>query len=127
MSAMEHPDQIRTMRQVVEAQEVEREVSSFTARWAALHEYSLEIGRFAALADEPFDGQLASFPRRISDAGGAAHQLAQRGLDDIDAIMQPGLAALRAIHARGQEPTAPALALWREFHAARQSLLSLCP
>lgn len=127
MSAMEHPDQIRAMRSAVEAQLAEECAAAIGVRWAALHERAREIGRFAALADEPFDDQLASFPARISEAGIDALGLAQRGLEDIDAILQPGLAALRSISARGQEPTAPALALWREFHAARQALLALCP
>ena len=42
-------------------------------------------------------------------------------------MLQPGLFALRAIAARGQDTTAPALALWREFHALRSALLALAP
>ncbi|TNE29160.1 MAG: hypothetical protein EP350_10090 [Alphaproteobacteria bacterium] len=126
MSALEHPDQIRAMRRAAQSR---RSASAppLEARWTALHAQAREIGHFAALAKEPFDGQIASFPKRIVETGGAALDLAQRGIEDIDAVLRPGLAALRAIHARGQEPTAPALALWREFHAARHALLSLCP
>ena len=57
--------------------------------------------------------------------GGARLALARDALGDIDAILQPGLTALRNIQARGQDTTAPALALWREFHALRSSLLVL--
>jgi hypothetical protein len=41
--------------------------------------------------------------------------------------MEPGLAALLAVHARGVNPAAAALALWQEFHAARAALLALTP
>lgn len=40
-------------------------------------------------------------------------------------MLQPGLAALRAMAARRQDTTAPAIALWREFHAYRNTLLAL--
>lgn len=123
---MEHSEQIRAMQSEVQ-RALGAPAGSFAERWAALHDQALEIGRFAALADEPFTDQLASFPTRVADIGGAMQVMAHQGLEDIDAVLQPGLAALRTISARGQEPTAPALALWREFHAARQALLSLCP
>ncbi|WP_354144922.1 hypothetical protein [Altererythrobacter litoralis] len=51
--------------------------------------------------------------------------LASDGIADLDAILRPGLVSLRTIRARGQDATAPALALWREFHALRTGLLSL--
>ncbi len=124
---MEHPEQIRAMRSQAASADADGGAESFEANWMALHNHAREIGKFAALAEEPFREELAGFPARIRDAGAAQQELAQRGLEDITAMLQPGLAALRAISGRGQEPTAPALALWREFHAARQALLLLCP
>lgn len=97
----------------------------FAARWAALHAAGQEIGTLAALAEEPFHERLANFPARIEARGGARLELARDGVTDLDAILQPGLTALRTIHARGQDTTAPALALWREFHALRSALLDL--
>jgi putative intracellular protease/amidase len=47
-----------------------------------------------------------------------------QGLADIDAMLVPGLSALATLTARGQDATTPALALWREFHAARGSVLA---
>lgn len=94
-------------------------------RWSALHEAGQEIGALAALAPEPFAGALADFPQRVEARGGAHLALAQEGITDLDAMLQPGLLALRNIHARGQDTTAPALALWREFHALRQALLDI--
>ena len=79
----------------------------------------------AALAEEPLDEELSSFPERIAQRGGPYLTLANEGVEDLDAILQPGLTALRTIRARGQDTTAPALALWREFHALRSALLNL--
>ncbi|TNE59517.1 MAG: hypothetical protein EP341_02105 [Sphingomonadales bacterium] len=98
---------------------------SFEQRWAALHDAGQEIGALASLAAEPFDGKLESFPHDIIERGGARYTLARDGIEDMDAILQPGLTALRAIKARGQDTTAPALALWREFHALRAAILGL--
>jgi hypothetical protein len=94
-------------------------------RWRALHAAGQEIGAMAALAAEPFSDKLAEFPARIEARGGARLQLARDGVADLDAILTPGLVALRTLHARGQDTTAPALALWREFHALRSALLAL--
>nr|WP_298898551.1 hypothetical protein [uncultured Altererythrobacter sp.] len=95
------------------------------AGWTAINEAGQEIGRFAALAPEQLEGSLIDFPNAIETAGGARLLLARETIGDIDAMLQPGLAALRAIAARGQDTTAPAIALWREFHASRSALLAL--
>jgi hypothetical protein len=99
--------------------------ANLAARWRALHDAGQEIGVLAALAPEPYDNDLAAFPSLIESTGGAYLTLARDALADLEAILQPGLTALRTIHSRGQDPTSPALALWREFHAARAALLSL--
>jgi hypothetical protein len=100
-------------------------VAGIASRWAAINDAGQEIGRFAALAPEQLDGKLADFPNAIETAGGTRLLLARETIGDIDAMLQPGLAALRAIAARGQDTTAPAIALWREFHASRSALLAL--
>ena len=43
-----------------------------------------------------------------------------RGVDDLAAVMQPGLRALLSLTAQGQDTTAAALTLWREFDRARR-------
>ena len=101
------------------------DTATLSHRWRVLHEAGQEIGAMAALAKEPIGGSLASFPQRIAQRGGPYLTLANEGIEDLDAILQPGLTALRTIRARGQDTTAPALALWREFHALRSALLSL--
>ncbi len=93
--------------------------------WRMLHGRGEAIAAMAALAREPFVGELAEFPLAIRAQGPARLALATNTLDDLLAITAPGLAALECIAARGQDTTAPALALWREFHAARTALMSL--
>ncbi|MBT8390146.1 MAG: hypothetical protein KJP13_10920 [Altererythrobacter sp.] len=95
------------------------------AGWTAINEAGQEIGRFAALAPEQLEGSLIDFPNAIETTGGARLLLARETIGDINAMLQPGLAALRAIAARGQDTTAPAIALWREFYASRSALLAL--
>ena len=97
----------------------------FATRWAKLNEAGQEIGSMAALGREEMTDELAGFPEAIEAIGSTRWAIAQDTLADIDAILQPGLTALHAIRARGQDTTAPALALWREFHASRSSLLAL--
>ena len=48
-----------------------------------------------------------------------------RGIDDLAAVMQPGLRALLSLTAKGQDTTSAALTLWREFHTARSAILRL--
>lgn len=119
MSAIDDPEQIRAMQ----AASITAEIA---ARWASLHDTGQAIATKAALAREPFSPELASFPDRISQSSTAQMQLALWSLEDIDAITQPGLTALNTIEARGQDVTAPALALWREFHSARAAVMALC-
>lgn len=100
-------------------------VRDFAALWAKLNEAGQEIGSMAALGREEMTDEVAGFPKAIGAIGSTRWAIARDTLADIDAILQPGLTALYAIKARGQDTTAPALALWREFHASRSSLLAL--
>ena len=63
----------------------------------------------------------------IENARDWQRNLAAQGLADIEAMLVPGLTALATLTARGQDTAAPALALWREFHAARSSVLAALP
>jgi hypothetical protein len=40
-------------------------------------------------------------------------------------MLDSGLSALGTLIRRGQDPAAPALVLWREFHAARTAMVSV--
>ena len=44
---------------------------------------------------------------------------------DCTAMLDSGLAALGTLTRRGQDTAAPALVLWREFHAARAAMIAV--
>ena len=81
----------------------------------------------AGMASEPMRPELRNFPAIMRDQGGWRCAAAEQGIDDLLAIMEPGLAALLAVHARGTNPAVPALALWQEFQVSRAALLVLTP
>lgn len=102
-------------------------VSAMSMKWSALHDAASVVCTMAGLAPEARKPEIRNFPAIMRDTGGWRHELAEQGVSDLAAIMEPGIAALLAVHARGISPAAPALALWQEFHAARSSLLALIP
>ncbi|MEO5587761.1 MAG: hypothetical protein ABIQ81_08725 [Novosphingobium sp.] len=112
---------------------------AMTRKWSAIHQAAAVV---AALADLPDDAGGADLPDDAGGAGGGAHghfpaairsaggwrlALAAQGIDDLAAVMEPGLAALLSIHCRGANPAVAAQALWDEFQAAREALLALRP
>ena len=100
---------------------------ALSLRWAALHDAAGAVAALAELAQEKPDLAVRAFPSRVRDSGARRIRPIEQGVADIAAIMQPGLAALLAVRARGQDATAPALALWQEFHAARAAVMRLLP
>lgn len=96
-------------------------------KWSAVHDASGVVAMLAGLAAEPMRAEVRNFPAVMRDAGGWRRELAEQGIEDLAAIMEPGLAALLAVNARGVNPASAALALWQEFHAARSALLALAP
>ncbi|MDP3907570.1 hypothetical protein [Novosphingobium sp.] len=96
-------------------------------KWSALHDAAGVVAMLAGIATEAMRADVRNFPAVMRDAGGWRRNMAEQGIEDLAAIMEPGMAALLAVHARGINPAAAALALWQEFHAARAALLALCP
>lgn len=95
--------------------------AALVAQWEALHAEAATLAALAGIAQEAApDG----FARLAGDARPWQAALAAQGLEDIAAMLAPGLAALATLTARGQDAAAPALALWREFHGARSSVLA---
>jgi hypothetical protein len=94
------------------------------AAWLALHRQAGELAKLARIAAEPAKIN-ASFSRLIADARPWQHTMLEQGLEDVAAMLESGMAALMTLSGRGQDTTAPALALWREFHAARGALLAV--
>ncbi|MDJ0643098.1 MAG: hypothetical protein QNJ15_09790 [Erythrobacter sp.] len=103
-------------------QSANRSVEDLRERWIALHASAAQLARLAGIAPEPFEDDLATFPDRYQEALEWQRELVWRSIDDIDAIMQPGVTALRTITSRGRDASAPALTLWREFFSARNAV-----
>jgi hypothetical protein len=101
--------------------------SAMSVQWAALHDAGAAVAAMAGLAPEKPSARVRNFPALIKDIGGWRLELALDGVADLAAMMQPGVKALLAVAARGQDPTAAALTLWREYHHARAALLELVP
>lgn len=99
--------------------------SALSMKWSALHDAAAVISTLAETEAETLTGDIRSFPERIRDTAGWRKELAERGIEDLTAIMEPGLSALLATLARGSNPQAPAKALLQEFVAARDALLAL--
>jgi hypothetical protein len=102
-------------------------VSALSMRWSALHDAASAIASLAGIEPEPMNAQQRNFPAVMRDSGGWRRELAEQGVEDLTAILEPGLSALLAVHARGADATSPAGALWEEFCRARDALLSLMP
>ena len=99
--------------------------SPLALKWTAL-EAAAEV--VASLADIRPNGRAETartLAAGIERAGGWRLALARQSVDDIAAMMEPGIAALLAVHAQGGDARPPALALWQEFDRARQALLTL--
>ena len=101
--------------------------SALSMKWAALNDAAAAIAHIAGVEPEKPDSRQRNFPAVLRDAGGWRLELAERGIDDLTAILEPGIAALLAVHARGSDGRAPAMALYREFLAAKAGLLALAP
>lgn len=101
--------------------------SAMSVQWAALQDAAGAVAAMAGLAAEKPSAQVRNFPALIKDVGGWRLDLAMNGVADLSAMMRPGVKALLAVSARGQDPTAAALTLWREYHHARSALLGLVP
>ena len=76
--------------------------SMISMKWSALHDAAAAVAAIAGLAAEPMRADVRNFPAVMRDAGGWRRDLAEQGIEDLSAIMEPGLAALLAAHARGR-------------------------
>ena len=96
-------------------------------RWAALADAAKVVATLAGVEPERTSPELRNFAALIRDAEPWRRERAENGVADLAAIMEPGIAALLAVTARGADPKAAALSLWREFGAARSAILTLLP
>ena len=98
---------------------------AWSRRWIALHETARTVATLAGIAPDPFSSEIGEFPALIRKGASWRRDLAERGIEDIAARLEPGAAALLGVHARGADPRPAAQALWREFVEARSAVLAL--
>jgi hypothetical protein len=101
--------------------------NAMSMKWSALHDAAGAVATLAGLMPEPMGPEMRSFPAVMRDTGGWRRNLAEQGIADLSAIMEPGLIALLAVHARGADTAPAALTLWHEFQNACGALLALAP
>jgi hypothetical protein len=96
-------------------------------RWHAVLDAANVVAVLAGHEPEKMTPETVGFPARIALAEEWRRQRAENGIADLAAVLEPGLAALLSINSRGSDPKPAAVALWREFTAARAAVLALVP
>jgi hypothetical protein len=95
------------------------------ARWAVLEGAGRTVAQLAGKGGEFGGGtDMAASMAALHPAGA---DLAVRAIDDLAAVLEPGIGALLAVRERGLDPAPAAAALWGEFCLARNALLALAP
>lgn len=105
----------------------DRQTDSAEAHWSALSEAAGLVALLAGLEPALRSGLEDDVPALIGAAEPWRRARAEQGLADLSAILEPGIAALVAVNARGADPRPAARALWHEFAAARAAILALLP
>jgi hypothetical protein len=101
--------------------------SATAMRWAALNDAANVIAALAGVEPERPPPADDNFPALLSEAEEWRRERAEYGVADLAAIMEPGIAALLSVTARGADPRPAAQSLWREFVASRAAILALMP
>lgn len=96
-------------------------------QWHALHRAAGAVAAMAGIELELDSPAIREFPEAILSVQGWRRNLAEQGVADLAAVMEPGLTALISVHSRDGDAYAPAQALLQEFAAARDALLVLAP
>ncbi len=117
------PEDARNMRDANPRKTVP--VRHMHTRWIALHDRADALTEMAQLATEPRAQTCDIFADLASNASDWQRNLAAEAIGDIEAMIEPGLAALALLAKRNLDPCAPALALWREFYSSREAVLAM--
>jgi len=99
--------------------------NALSMKWSALHDAAETVALLAGIEGKAMTQEARAFPLTLRDASPSARALVENGIADIAAVMEPGLSALIAAHARGANPQAAAAALWDDFIGARDALMAL--
>ena len=94
-------------------------------QWNAVRDAAGAVAMLAGIAHDEAPTQEAEFSALVQRQTEWKLALAEQGVADLAAIMQPGVQALLSIHAAGQSAQAPAQILWNQFALARDGLLTL--
>lgn len=122
MSALP-PDDMRNLQQAAFA--ARHPVDGMIASWQAIADHSARLAALAQLRPGELDGEPESFTAALAQASGWQRNLAWQSVEDIIAMLNPGMAALDVLESRGIDPRVPALALWREVDAAQRAVLAM--
>ena len=96
-------------------------------RWAAIHAAAEAVSFLACIPHEADRPEIRDFPETMRLCGGWRRELAEQGVEDLIALLEPGVTALLAVHDSGVDAKPAAMALWQEFLSARDALLALAP
>ena len=103
------------------------DASVSAGKWAALQDARGVVAMLAGLEPERPSSEAQNFPALMREAPEWRRDLAARGIEDMAAVLEPGIAALLGVTARGADPRTAALALWHELTAARAAVLAQLP
>ena len=79
----------------------------------------------AGLEPERPSHAVRDFSALMREAAVWGREVADRGVEDMAAVLEHGIAALLGVTARGGgDPSTAALTLWHEFTAARAAVLA---
>ncbi len=126
-SAREPQDYVASWPQPADNPSAPTALGTIAMKWAALHQAGQVVAAIADIEGDSPSLEARAFPAIMREAGGWRCQLAEQGIDDLTAIMEPGLCALLAALDRGADPRAAARSLWTEFVAARDAMVALAP
>lgn len=96
-------------------------------RWTALTNAGTVVAALAGIAAAQPSERVRDFPALIRACSAWRQDLAENRIADLTAVMEPGIAVLLKVNARGDDPTPAARALWHEFDCARNAILGLLP
>ena len=96
-------------------------------KWSALHDAAATVATIAQLPPVGMSKSVRHFPAVIRDVGGRPRIKAERRIEDLNAVLEPGVAALLSAYARGANPRAAASALCEEFLEGRDAIMALVP
>lgn len=114
---------MRTLRQSAFA--ARHPIDSMIARWHTIAGDTSKLAALAGLHERASPQHPEAFLRALEQASEWQRELAWQGVEDIEALMQSGMAALDVLKQRQRDSRIPAMTLWRELDAARRSVMAM--